>query len=135
GEDDDVLDSLLSSLAEDLVLEEELMPDDDDAEEGSEGAQDDNQDVPDDVLPDLTMEEQRDLKESLRPIKFMLVKLRKLAFKIINSSTILLPAWKEILQELNMRIKLLPRDVRTCWNSTYDMLVSALEHRDAIEKM
>ncbi|KAL1684470.1 hypothetical protein GGG16DRAFT_68233, partial [Schizophyllum commune] len=61
--------------------------------------------------------------------------LRKLAFKIINSSTILLPAWKEILNDLNMRIKLLPRDVRTRWNSTYDMLVSALEHRDAIEKM
>ncbi|KAL1733409.1 hypothetical protein EV714DRAFT_204398, partial [Schizophyllum commune] len=61
--------------------------------------------------------------------------LRKLAFKIINSSTILLPAWKEILEKLSMKIKLLPRDVRTRWNSTFDMLASALEHRDAIEQM
>ncbi|KAL1748219.1 hypothetical protein HDZ31DRAFT_30289 [Schizophyllum fasciatum] len=65
----------------------------------------------------------------------MALQLRKLAFKVVNSSTILLPAWKEILQDLNMRVKLLPRDVRTRWNSTYDMLVSALEHRDAIDKM
>ena len=64
-----------------------------------------------------------------------ILQLRKLAFKIINSSTILLPAWKEILTELGLRIKLLPRDVRTRWNSTYDMLVSALEHRDVIDKM
>ncbi|KAI4293806.1 hypothetical protein K525DRAFT_181459, partial [Schizophyllum commune Loenen D] len=88
-----------------------------------------------DALPGLTVEEEVGLRASLRPIKFMLVKLRKLAFKIVNSSTILLPAWKEILKDLNMRIKLLPRDVRTRWNSTYDMLVSALEHRDAIERM
>ncbi|KAL1711435.1 hypothetical protein EV715DRAFT_174506, partial [Schizophyllum commune] len=61
--------------------------------------------------------------------------LRKLAFKIINSSTILLPAWKETLEKLNMKIRFLPRDVRTRWNSTYDMLVSALLHRDAIDQM
>ncbi|KAL1724845.1 hypothetical protein EV714DRAFT_187146, partial [Schizophyllum commune] len=63
------------------------------------------------------------------------LQLRKLAFKIINSLTILLPAWKEILTELGLRIKLLPRDVQTQWNLTYDMLVSALEHGDAIDKM
>ncbi|KAI4293592.1 hypothetical protein K525DRAFT_179664, partial [Schizophyllum commune Loenen D] len=88
-----------------------------------------------DDLADLSDGEQDDLKGSLRPVKFMLVKLRKLAFRIINSSTILLPAWKDVLQKLNMKIKLLPRDVRTRWNSTYDMLVSALEHREAIENM
>ncbi|KAL1686623.1 hypothetical protein GGG16DRAFT_41121, partial [Schizophyllum commune] len=131
----EVLDKLLSSLAKDLDIEEETMPDVDDVADGDEGASVDDIDVPDEALPDLTAEEQQDLKTSLQPIKFMLVKLRKLAFKIINSSTILLPAWKEILTELGLRIKLLPRDVRTRWNSTYDMLVSALEHRDAIDKM
>ncbi|KAL1657551.1 hypothetical protein GGF50DRAFT_25191, partial [Schizophyllum commune] len=131
----EVLDKLLSSLAKDLDIEEETMPDVDDVADGNEGASVDDIDVPDEALPDLTAEEQQDLKTSLQPIKFMLVKLRKLAFKIINSSTILLPAWKEILTELGLRIKLLPRDVRTRWNSTYDMLVSALEHRDAIDKM
>ncbi|TRM62978.1 hypothetical protein BD626DRAFT_358107, partial [Schizophyllum amplum] len=86
-------------------------------------------------LPNFEGAEEADLKDSLRPVKFMLVKLRKLAFKIINSTTILLPAWKESLQKLRMEIKLLPRDVRTRWNSTYDMLVSALEHRAAVEQL
>jgi hypothetical protein len=27
----------------------------------------------------------------------------------------------------------MPRDVRTCWNSTYDMLVFTVEHQEAID--
>ena len=30
---------------------------------------------------------------------------------------------------------MMPRDVRTCWNSTYDMLKFALTYRDAIDKI
>jgi len=30
---------------------------------------------------------------------------------------------------------MMPRDVRTRWNSTYDMLVFAIEHREALESI
>ena len=55
----------------------------------------------------------------------------KLAFKTINSTTILLPAWSACLEDLKMAITLIPRDVRTRWNSTYDMLCFILEHKKA----
>lgn len=63
------------------------------------------------------------------------MKLHKLAFKIINSSTKLLPAWKEILKELDEVVTLLPRDVAHRWNSTFDLLRYALSHRKAIDTM
>ncbi|KIM52800.1 hypothetical protein SCLCIDRAFT_140278, partial [Scleroderma citrinum Foug A] len=59
--------------------------------------------------------------------------LRKLAYKIVNSSTVALPAWKEILKDLRMTVKLMPRDVATRWNSTLDLLEYALKHRKAID--
>lgn len=52
---------------------------------------------------------------------------------MINSTTILLPTWKELLEDLELKVKLMPRDVRTRWNSTYTMLNFSLEYRKAIE--
>lgn len=60
------------------------------------------------------------------------LQLRKLSFRIINSSTLLLPAWQEILRSLKLSVKNIPRDVATRWNSTYDMLSFALEYRTPI---
>ena len=59
--------------------------------------------------------------------------IRKLAFKTINSTTLLLPAWAEYLEDLELELKLIPRDVTTRWNSTYNMLCFVLEHRKAID--
>ena len=59
--------------------------------------------------------------------------LRKIAFKVINSSTLILPAWQEMLEELKMKDRIIPHDVATCWNLTYDMLRFALEYRKAID--
>ncbi|KAG2756746.1 hypothetical protein P692DRAFT_20714747, partial [Suillus brevipes Sb2] len=59
--------------------------------------------------------------------------LRKLGFKIIHLTTKLLPAWHEILERLGMNVTTLPRDVSTCWNSTFDMIQCALSHREAID--
>ncbi|KAH7905008.1 hypothetical protein BJ138DRAFT_1018302, partial [Hygrophoropsis aurantiaca] len=61
--------------------------------------------------------------------------LRKLAFKIINSSTLLLPRWKLLLNQLQLTERLMPRDVRTRWNSTYDMLNFAIEYKAGLIAM
>jgi hypothetical protein len=62
---------------------------------------------------------------------------------IKNSSTILLPRWGQILEDLEnnatlsgsepLAIRIMPRDVATRWNSTFDMLTFALEYREAID--
>jgi hypothetical protein len=52
---------------------------------------------------------------------------------MIHSSTKLLPAWERYLEELKLRVRMMPRDVSTRWNSTYDMLTFAVEYRKAID--
>ena len=47
----------------------------------------------------------------------------------------MLPEWKATLRELRIPERLLPRDVRTRWNSTYDMLDTAVRFRKAIDRM
>jgi hypothetical protein len=61
--------------------------------------------------------------------------IRRLSFKIVHSTTILLPAWKKLLAELKMTVSMLPRDVSTRWNSTFDMLDAAIEKRAAVDKI
>ncbi|TFK80196.1 hypothetical protein K466DRAFT_447015, partial [Polyporus arcularius HHB13444] len=80
-------------------------------------------------------EEMEEYEREIRPIKMVLVKIRKISFKIIHSTTKLLPAWREILKELKMAEKLLPCDVATRWNSTFDMADMAVEYRAAIERL
>ncbi|KAJ7142448.1 hypothetical protein C8R44DRAFT_590417, partial [Mycena epipterygia] len=58
--------------------------------------------------------------------------IRRLAFAIINSTTIGLPAWLRKCDENGMRRRLIPRDVRTRWNSLYDMLVFVLTYKKVI---
>ncbi|KAG6905926.1 hypothetical protein DXG01_016909 [Tephrocybe rancida] len=60
--------------------------------------------------------------------------LHRLAFKMINSTTLLLPARKAKLDELELKRRLMPRDIRTRWNSTFDMLTFALEYQEAIQE-
>ena len=61
------------------------------------------------------------------------MQLRKSAFGIKNSSTLILPKWFLILKELRLDSAMMPRDVRTRWNSTYDMLVFAVKYREALD--
>ncbi|KAF8836547.1 hypothetical protein BDN67DRAFT_874121, partial [Paxillus ammoniavirescens] len=86
-----------------------------------------------DEIDELTEEERSELDQNIRPIRFLLVKLRKLAFKIIHSTTIILPEWKQTLGELKLPVQIMPRDVSTRWNSTFDMLEFALKYRQAVD--
>ncbi|KIL63648.1 hypothetical protein M378DRAFT_79408, partial [Amanita muscaria Koide BX008] len=47
----------------------------------------------------------------------------------------LLPCWLEICQEQRLKVRVMPRDVKTCWNSTYDMLVFAIEYQRVIDQI
>jgi len=40
-----------------------------------------------------------------------------------------------VLNELKLTDKLIPRDVSTRWNSTFDMLDAAIEYRKAVDEM
>jgi hypothetical protein len=59
--------------------------------------------------------------------------LRALANAIKNSSTIILPHWFAKLGELGLKVRMMPRDVSTRWNSTFDMLDFAVDYRAAID--
>jgi hypothetical protein len=61
--------------------------------------------------------------------------VRKLAYAIKNSSTLALPQWYRILKDLSLEARMIPRDVRTRWNATYDMLDFAYQYRKAINKI
>ena len=50
-----------------------------------------------------------------------------------NSSTIILPRWFSTLDEYELKHRMMPRDVSTRWNSTYDMLIFSLQYRDALD--
>ena len=45
------------------------------------------------------------------------------------------PAWRRICRELGLKERLIPRDVVTRWNSTYDMMKFVLAYRAAIDKI
>ncbi len=44
----------------------------------------------------------------------------------------ILPQWFRVLEELALDECVMPHDIRTRWNSTYDMLDSAYTYKDAV---
>jgi hypothetical protein len=63
------------------------------------------------------------------------VQIRKLSFHIVNSPTRLLPAWHAVCHAHHLRRRLIPRDVATRWNSTFDMLEFAVAYWPAISSV
>jgi hypothetical protein len=45
----------------------------------------------------------------------------------------LLPTWRTLLEELKLPEKLMLRDVKTCWNSTFTMLDFAVAYRKVLD--
>ena len=62
-----------------------------------------------------------------------LIQLRALSNAIKSSSTIILPRWLAKLKELDFRVWMMPCNVATRWNSTFDMLEFAINYRAAID--
>ncbi|KDQ56488.1 hypothetical protein JAAARDRAFT_132751, partial [Jaapia argillacea MUCL 33604] len=61
--------------------------------------------------------------------------LRKFAFKVIYSTTKLLPAWNRRVAEHKLSERLMPQDVATQWNSMFDMLEFVFVYRKPIDTM
>ncbi|KAF8811030.1 hypothetical protein BYT27DRAFT_7008351, partial [Phlegmacium glaucopus] len=96
-----------------------------------EGGQADSTDGWIDERLELSDVEREELDNSVLPVRLLLVKLRKLSYAIINSTTLLLPKWFLTLKDL----KLCKENVSTRWNSTYDMLKFAINYRKAIDRL
>ncbi|KAH9848486.1 hypothetical protein C2E23DRAFT_739549, partial [Lenzites betulinus] len=103
-------------------------------ENGREDEEDDDESWVDEVAS-LSPEEQEEFNKEVRPVKLVLLKIRRLAFKIVHSTTVILPAWRDILKEKSLPDRLIPRDVKTRWNSTYDMLNVAVQYRPAVDAL
>ncbi|KIM36851.1 hypothetical protein M413DRAFT_56205, partial [Hebeloma cylindrosporum] len=115
----------LLNLAGDIDLEEQITAG---AGDETDTTEDDNDEGWVDEREDMTEGELNVLEQSVQPVRRLLTKLRKISFAIKNSTTIILPQWLSTLQELELAERMMPRDVRTRWNSTFDMLNFAVEH-------
>ncbi|KAJ7791893.1 hypothetical protein B0H14DRAFT_2305756, partial [Mycena olivaceomarginata] len=74
-------------------------------------------------------EERAELLKETDSVRQVITKVYcKLAFAIIHSTTVGLPAWRKACVEMFAR--LIPRDVRTRWNSLYDMLSVAVAYKE-----
>jgi hypothetical protein len=137
----------LADLVEGLDLEELMTRMEQDG-----GEADDNVEGWVNELEEMTRLEREDVEGNVRPLTLVLVKvgsescrirhsltsvlqLRKFAFALLRSTTILLPEWFKALEALKMAVRKMPRDVSTRWNSTFLMLDFALGHRTAIDQM
>ncbi|KAG2029753.1 hypothetical protein BDR03DRAFT_823117, partial [Suillus americanus] len=122
----------LQAIAEEIEVEDE-------ATIAKNGDSDPNADDVDDTngwtdeVGNMTEKEQEELEENIHLIRFVLVKVRKLVYKIVHSSTFLLPEWKQKLIDLKLPVRVMPRNVSTRWNSTFDMLEFAIRYQQALD--
>lgn len=95
----------------------------------------DNLDDGVDELDELDPDAREEVMADTAAVRKVVTKLRHLAFAIVRSTTIALPAWRRYCKELKLKPRILPRDVVTRWNSTYYMLDFAIRYRTAIDAM
>ena len=54
-------------------------------------------------------------------------------FAIKDSTTIILPQWFTTLEDCGLGEQMMPRDIITRWNSTYNMLEFSCDYREALD--
>ena len=105
-----------------------------------------------DEMEELTQAQQDNIVEGIQPIHLILMKasvylwwageaviymmkqqLQKFVFKIINSTTKSLLLWNTLLPWFKLPTCLMPWDVSTRWNSTFDLLVCAHKYQSTID--
>ncbi|THH12901.1 hypothetical protein EUX98_g9778, partial [Antrodiella citrinella] len=107
--------------------EDEDDEDDDELKDDAEGSFDER--------ATMSVGERLQHEADVRPMKMVLVKLRKVAYTILKSPTKYGPAWRKICSDLKLPERMMPRDVATRWNSTFLMLKFAVEYREALEAL
>jgi hypothetical protein len=135
---------------------EEIEDGEDKGEEGADDGGDDrgdneDDDEDDDALDNLTEEDCEVLMENIATVHttldkvhlkllyssiitdIFIDKIHKLLFVIIHSTTIALPAWHKACTANSCPICLIPCDVKTHWNSIYDMLAVAFDYCAVID--
>ncbi|GLB40642.1 hypothetical protein LshimejAT787_0805130 [Lyophyllum shimeji] len=127
----DVDEAQLAELEAGIEVEEAVAQD----EEAERGEEKDNVEGWVDERKAMSATEQAELRKDVLPTRRMLVKIRKIAYSVKNSSTILLPLWHRLCREHGVAFKMLPRDVKTRWNSTYDMLKVAYDYRKVVDAL
>ena len=157
-DDSDNINEDITSLAEGLDREEQEMADNEDDEMSKRIVADVEE------IEEALKEEISEVAKIVKPIQrvfsrfiefsdifnhcsllMLLIQLWKLAYAVKRLTTILLPWWHGILEELatattkshqNTLSKcIMPCDVSTWWNSTYNMLKFAYSYHDVIDKI
>ena len=156
GDDGDNPDNnkvLKKAISELQALSEEIEEEATSQGEIEDVEDDDNDEGLEDERQDLTEEQIAELEEDLTPVRLMLTKvcsddsakfsqpthvsfqLRALSNTMKNSTTVILPQWNIKLKELRLDIRMMPRDVATRWNSTFDMIDFSITYRSALDAM
>ncbi|KAF8274193.1 hypothetical protein EI94DRAFT_1562176 [Lactarius quietus] len=136
GQGNEVLDvaaQAFADLAKELNLDEQLAHETQDVKDGEEDDQPLDSWV--NFHEGLTEEEVTELDESIQPMRSMLIKLRKMAFALKNSMTLLLLHWYKTLSAHSFPHHMMPHDVSTWWNLTFDMLNFMIEYHPTINTM
>jgi hypothetical protein len=107
--------------------------DEDEDDDGLSAIDEDDVDDGFDEMAELSAADQETLINETQAVRVTVSKLRNLSFAIIHSTTKALPAWKRCCRKLKKKALLIPRDVITRWNSTYDMLTFSLQYRESID--
>ena len=133
---DPLFDELGAAALVDVDLGDGDDEDEDEDDEGDDVPSSEEQDDIDDgidKMEQLTDGEKETLIQDTKEVRGTVSKLRNLAFAIIHSSTLSLPAWKCCCKQLKIWARLIPHDVITHWNSTYDMLLFCLKYKEPID--
>ena len=146
----DVLAALVQEL-EDTAVEADDGAAYDDTDDDEFDCEDDDENGLSDGRDGMSEEEVAALEESLVPVQLMITKVSKFELSLIlsnqmpklwaltntikNLTTIILPQWLEKLDDLGLKVLMMPWDVSTRWNSTFDMLNFTLDYCVAINRI